>query len=270
MSETATGRSRFLYFVLSANVIALLFTLSAASITTEAPSYSFSASHFFATVLYLPNFVFAGIGFFVAIWCFVRRKHLELAAAIFVTSLPTLGYGLRASRYPYLKGYHENDRLVSEAHDEASLIDRYLLEYYYRFPERFHYVGEDDHVEVSGFLDFLKSKRPLFARGMMYGERDEIRFTKDSVLSPIGEPLIFLLDRRHDGYLRFGKIKRSVNNRADPWVKGNGLGWGYNTAVGVIVQTGPHMTDDQGKNQPYEIIPMNDTDYEASSPAAFF
>jgi len=131
MSETATARPRLLYFVLSANVIALLFTASAASITTEAPSYTFSAPHFFATVLYLPNFVFAGIGFFVAIGCFVRRKHLELAAAIFVTSLPTLAYGLRASRYPYLKGYHENERLVSEAQDEASLIDRYLLEYYY-------------------------------------------------------------------------------------------------------------------------------------------
>jgi hypothetical protein len=92
-----------------------------------------------------------------------------------------------------------------------------------------------------------------------------VRFAGDSVLSPRGDKLIFLLDHRHDGYLRFHHQKRSVNDFADPWTKNGYNGekhFNYKTAVGIVAPGKPGLRNDQTTSQLVAIVPLNDTDYK--------
>jgi hypothetical protein len=259
-----TRRERLLRFALFGSVAAFFYTAIAATITTYAPPYSVSPPHFIAWLFYWPAFVVATLAILVALANLMKGIKLRECAAIAILAVPCLYYCLRLPRYRYLKEYSDNVRMGSEGVDEAGRVNGFLIDYYDRHPERFHYLGEDDQVEVEGFVESLITHGPLFIRGEN-GERDQIRTDGKRIISPAGDPLILLLDRHHDGFLRFKSQKRSVNDYADPWKKNGYNGeahFRYSTAVGAVVREVPTALNDRVKNMPFMIVPLNDMDHK--------
>ncbi len=76
------------------------------------------------------------------------------------------------------------------------LRDR-LLEYYEAHPERFHYIGEDEEVEVDGFGDYVDTKKQEIDSAL----RPYLVMRSGKVLDPWGERVRLGLDRSHDGYI---------------------------------------------------------------------
>ena len=168
-----------------------------------------------------------------------------------------LVYGSYLPRYPYLKSFNDNQRKGSEAEEEATRAGVYLMQYYWKHPDRFHYIGADDEVDVTGFIDFLRAKDLVSLHDD--DAKDRIIYKENSILSPVGEPLIFLLDRHHDGYLYFRGQRTTVNGYENPWEQ---QGFGYTSAVGVVVRGMPRLLYDKAADQPLTVYPINDVDYK--------
>jgi hypothetical protein len=210
-----------------------------------------------ASLCYWPSFLFASL---ISLRGIVQRRALGLNLTILILALPGLYYGLRITWYPHLKElteFRDNSRMGDEEFNEACQVNRLLMDYYIHFPDRFHYVGSDDQVAVIGFVDLLKSKQ-LFVTDGIDGRRDQFQFKGNSILNPIGEPLIFLLDRHHDGYLRFQNLKQTVNGWANPWQAPH---FSYSSAVGVVVHETPQHPGDEVSKMPLGIVPFTDNDY---------
>jgi hypothetical protein len=112
-------------------------------------------------------------------------------------------------------------------------------------------------VDVKGFIDFLRAKDLVSLHDD--DAKDRIIYKENSILSPVGEPLIFLLDRHHDGYLYFRGQKTTVNGYENPWEQ---QGFGYTSAVGVVVRGMPRLLYDKAADQPLTVYPINDVDYK--------
>lgn len=264
----AEGGMNLLLWLLIGAALTFLYALCAGAITSDPEPYNFGITpQLLASLFYWPCFVFSISATCVAIWVLAGRRHLGMCSGIILLSVPMLIYGFHIPRYKYLKNYRDNQRMGSEAASEADQMNKLLLEYYYHHPNNFEYLGQDDQVDVEGFVDFVKSKQPLVAYGAD-GETDPIVIHGNAILSPVGEPLVFLLDRNHDGYLRYRDLKGTVNNFADPWTKNGYDGakvFGYSCAVGTVIRACPQYLNDEAAKQPFYILPLNSTDYEFSN-----
>lgn len=92
----------------------------------------------------------------------------------------------------------QNNRKKSSSWPQIGMFlrDR-LLEYHEAYPERFHYLGEDEEVEVNGFGDYVNTKKSEINPML----QSYVRVRTGRVLDPWGEPVRYGLDRNHNGYI---------------------------------------------------------------------
>jgi hypothetical protein len=94
------------------------------------------------------------------------------------TPLVLFGIGLAAQKKPVA----EPEQLFV---DYAWNINHHLVRYHEQFPERFHYTGTDDEVQVEGFADFAAS----------HIQSIHLTVKQGRILDPWGAPLSFVLAR---------------------------------------------------------------------------
>ena len=135
----------------------------------------------------------------------------------------------------------------------CDILNYHLFDYTNRHPERVKYTGDDDVVTVDGFIEYLVSKSPFPVREDD-GMTAALIFFDGRIFTPWGQEIVFLVDRKKDGYLTAFGERASVNEYADPWKK---EGFKYSKAVGITLKSRPDFVDPGGRL----LIPLNDNEF---------
>ena len=135
----------------------------------------------------------------------------------------------------------------------CDVLNYYLFDYTDQHPESVRFLGGDDVATVDGFVEYLASKSTIIVKDED-GNKACLVFFHGAVLTPWGQEIVFLVDRKKDGYLSAFGERASVNEYLDPWKKG---GFKYSKAVGITLKSRPDFI------QAHErlLVPLNDEDY---------
>ncbi len=185
----------------------------------RATSWPAAPERIVAGLLFLPALALAYVLVLIGVILIFRRgwRFVGIAAVAFSS--------------PMIAHYFHLQSLVA-AHDKqeewegvSNVLAKNLIEYHRLYPERFHYISTDETVHVDGFGAWIHERGP--AANLWPGMHFDYR--ADDLVDPWGEPMVFALDRNHDGYIDFLGYHLSVSHVEPPFSGG----FSYSVAVAV-------------------------------------
>ncbi len=178
----------------------------------------------FMRLMYIPSAIVAAFCGVISFYLLVSGKDKIFYGACLIFCILAIAYYSYRPEYFYMKGYYGDGKLLGEYQDSSDSLLIVLMTYYRLHPERFHSTGEEDFVSVDGFTDYVRSISPALTWSGLDPQRfqihsDKIKTREDTILTPWGAPIRFLLNTNGDYYVKIPDGKAGIDEVNDPWRK---------------------------------------------------
>jgi len=222
-----------------------------------------TGAEIFAAVAFYPCFVFSIIGLFAGLADIVRSRQSRGSGILLTVLALVLPVTMAAKKLNYEASYDGSYAWFDQAAG-GGLINFFLYRYVREHPSAVSYPSDDsEEVQVSGFIDSLRTAEPLYMRDHS-GRKRKLRITPEGVFTPWGARIHFAVDRNHDGFLTAAGQRGSTRyGVTDPWTYDKN--YSYSFATGVFLT----LPDAKLGQTESSFVTVDNNDYDRVAPSMF-